>query len=168
MVSMCNEIFYHVCGWNWDYDRGKDPSSLSLSYSQIVAGLDEGLKDMKVGGLRRIYVPGNLSFPKGVASAPGRYRLQVAGKLKAKRDAPQGCHIVCAKLKAAPNCLQAMQRSGHGRRPTCRKPRRVPVRHSLSVGGSLAAGSLLSGADVAVCNANSPGCYSRDGGADHC
>lgn len=42
------------------------------SWAQIVKGLDEGLKDMKVGGLRRLYIPGNLSFPKGVASAPGR------------------------------------------------------------------------------------------------
>ncbi len=40
---------------------------------QIVAGLDEGLASMKVGGLRRLYIPGNLSFPKGLPSGPGRY-----------------------------------------------------------------------------------------------
>jgi len=39
---------------------------------QIVAGLDEGIVTMKVGGLRRLYIPGNLSFPKGLASGPGR------------------------------------------------------------------------------------------------
>ena len=38
---------------------------------QIVSGLDEGIKGMKTGGLRRIYVPGNLAFPKGLASQPG-------------------------------------------------------------------------------------------------
>ena len=27
---------------------------------------------MKVGGLRRLYIPGNLSFPKGLPSGPGR------------------------------------------------------------------------------------------------
>ena len=27
---------------------------------------------MKVGGLRRVYIPGNLSFPKGLPSGPGR------------------------------------------------------------------------------------------------
>ena len=35
---------------------------------QVVAGLDEGIKGMKSGGLRRVYVPGNLAFPK-VSSA---------------------------------------------------------------------------------------------------
>ena len=40
---------------------------------QIVAGLDEGVASMRAGGVRRIYVPGNLSFPKGLASGPGRY-----------------------------------------------------------------------------------------------
>ena len=39
---------------------------------QIVAGLDEGIATMKVGGLRRLFIPGNLSFPKGLPSGPGR------------------------------------------------------------------------------------------------
>ena len=39
---------------------------------QIVAGLDEGVASMRAGGVRRIYIPGNLSFPKGLASGPGR------------------------------------------------------------------------------------------------
>ena len=42
---------------------------------QIVSGLDEGITSMKVGGLRRLYIPGNLSFPKGLPSGPGRYVL---------------------------------------------------------------------------------------------
>ena len=40
--------------------------------AQIVAGLDEGIASMKPGGLRRLYIPGNLSFPKGLPSVPGR------------------------------------------------------------------------------------------------
>uniref|UniRef100_A0A061QU67 peptidylprolyl isomerase n=1 Tax=Tetraselmis sp. GSL018 TaxID=582737 RepID=A0A061QU67_9CHLO len=56
------------------YESGK-PYDVRVGAGQIVAGLDEGLKTMKVGGKRRIYVPGNLSFPKGLASAPGRPRI---------------------------------------------------------------------------------------------
>ncbi len=37
-----------------------------------MAGLDEGLLTMKPGGLRRMYIPGELAFPKGLASGPGR------------------------------------------------------------------------------------------------
>lgn len=33
---------------------------------QVVAGLDEGLLTMSVGGLRRIYVPGSLAYPRGL------------------------------------------------------------------------------------------------------
>ena len=40
---------------------------------QIVAGLDEGLLSMKPGGLRRMYIPGQLAYPKGLPSGPGRY-----------------------------------------------------------------------------------------------
>lgn len=39
---------------------------------QVVPGLDEALLSMKTGEVRRVYVPGDLAFPKGLASAPGR------------------------------------------------------------------------------------------------
>ncbi|KAL7085874.1 hypothetical protein ACP275_14G304500 [Erythranthe tilingii] len=42
---------------------------------QVIKGLDEGILSMKVGGKRRIYVPGPLAFPKGLTSAPGRPRV---------------------------------------------------------------------------------------------
>jgi hypothetical protein len=38
----------------------------------VVAGLDEALSTMRVGGVRRVYVPGPLSFPKSLKAAAGR------------------------------------------------------------------------------------------------
>lgn len=52
------------------------PYDIRVGTGQVVGGLDEGLKTMRVGGIRRIYVPeGELSFPKGLPSAPGRPRV---------------------------------------------------------------------------------------------
>ena len=36
---------------------------------------------MRTGGIRRVYVPGNLSFPKGLASSPGKPRIPPATPL---------------------------------------------------------------------------------------
>jgi peptidylprolyl isomerase len=38
----------------------------------VVAGLDEGVTTMQPGGIRRLYIPGSLSFPNGLKAGPGR------------------------------------------------------------------------------------------------
>ncbi|WPT17532.1 Peptidyl-prolyl cis-trans isomerase FKBP16-3 [Picochlorum sp. SENEW3] len=52
-----------------------NPYDIRVGTGQVVAGLDEGLKTMRVGGIRRVYVPGELSFPKGLPAGPGRPRV---------------------------------------------------------------------------------------------
>ncbi|CAD6245794.1 unnamed protein product [Miscanthus lutarioriparius] len=51
------------------------PYIFRVGSGQVIKGLDEGILSMKVGGLRRLYIPGPLAFPKGLTSAPGRPRV---------------------------------------------------------------------------------------------
>lgn len=43
-----------------------------MGAGQVIKGLDEGLLSMQPGGIRRLYIPGNMAFPKGLKAAPGR------------------------------------------------------------------------------------------------
>ncbi|KAG2438706.1 hypothetical protein HXX76_005252 [Chlamydomonas incerta] len=52
-------------------DKGK-PYDIRVGAGQVIKGLDDGLLDMKAGGIRRLYIPGDMAFPKGLKAAPGR------------------------------------------------------------------------------------------------
>ena len=41
----------------------------------MIPGLDQGLTSMRPGGVRRLFVPGNLAFPKPLPAAAGRPRV---------------------------------------------------------------------------------------------
>ncbi|KAK9823119.1 hypothetical protein WJX72_000404 [[Myrmecia] bisecta] len=58
-------------------DKGS-PYDIRIGAGQVIPGLDEGVATMKVGGLRRLYIPGPLSFPKGLPAGPGRPRVPPA------------------------------------------------------------------------------------------
>lgn len=51
------------------------PYQIRVGAGQVVAGLDEALLTMQTGGVRRLYIPGNLAFPKGLPAAAGRPRV---------------------------------------------------------------------------------------------
>ncbi|PSC76880.1 Peptidyl-prolyl cis-trans isomerase FKBP16-chloroplastic [Micractinium conductrix] len=51
------------------------PYQIRVGAGQIVPGLDEGLLTMSTGGVRRLYIPGDLAFPKGLPAAAGRPRV---------------------------------------------------------------------------------------------
>ncbi|KAK7264370.1 hypothetical protein RJT34_31978 [Clitoria ternatea] len=51
------------------------PYIFRVGSGQVIQGLDEGILSMKIGGKRRLYIPGSLAFPKGLNSAPGRPRV---------------------------------------------------------------------------------------------
>lgn len=60
-----------LAGEEWGTPNHLPPSpplaALLLS-TQVVPGLDEGLLTMATGGVRRLYIPGDLAFPKGLPS----------------------------------------------------------------------------------------------------
>ena len=48
------------------------PADVRVGSGNLVKGIDEGVLSMRSGGVRRLYVPGELSFQERLASAPGR------------------------------------------------------------------------------------------------
>ena len=74
-----SDVTVHYTGWLWkdgakgakfdsSKDRG-DPFGFSLGARQVIAGWDEGVQGMKVGGKRTLVIPPQLGY--GVRGAGG-------------------------------------------------------------------------------------------------
>jgi FKBP-type peptidyl-prolyl cis-trans isomerase FkpA len=49
-------------GAQFDTSAGRDPLEFTLGIGQVIAGWDQGLAGMKVGGKRRIVIPPSLAY----------------------------------------------------------------------------------------------------------
>ncbi len=72
-------VVVHYTGWlpngeKFDSSRDRNqPFSFTLGAGQVIAGWDEGVAGMKVGGRRKLVIPADLGY--GTAGAPRQYRL---------------------------------------------------------------------------------------------
>jgi len=62
-----DRVSVHYTGWlstgqGFDTSRGGTPISFTLGQRQVIAGFDEGVTGMKVGGRRRLIVPPGLGY----------------------------------------------------------------------------------------------------------
>ena len=62
------DIVVHYAGWLADgtqFDSSKekqDPFEFTLGKSEVIAGWEEGLRGMKVGGKRKLVIPSDLAY----------------------------------------------------------------------------------------------------------
>jgi peptidylprolyl isomerase len=69
-------VVVHYTGWltnGTKFDSSRDrgaPFSFPIGRGKVIAGWDEGVATMKVGGRRKLTIPSNLAYgPRGVSGA---------------------------------------------------------------------------------------------------
>jgi len=73
---LVNYVAMNPQGRVFENSLEKGPFDIRVGAGQVIPGLDEGLSTMKVGGIRRLYIPGSLAFPKNLRAAAGRPSIQ--------------------------------------------------------------------------------------------
>ena len=66
-VESGQQVSVHYTGWledgtTFDSSVGREPFTLVVGSGQVIAGWDEGLQGMKVGGRRQLVIPGDLAY----------------------------------------------------------------------------------------------------------
>jgi FKBP-type peptidyl-prolyl cis-trans isomerase len=57
-------------GKEFDSSRGREPFEFRLGAGEVIPGWDEGIKGMKVGGVRELTIPANMAYgSKGAGDA---------------------------------------------------------------------------------------------------
>ncbi len=86
----------HYTGWLSDGTKfdssldGGSPFELALGAGQVIAGWDEGLATMKVGGKRRLIIPAELAYGEaGNSSIPPNSELTFDVELLQIKEAPE-------------------------------------------------------------------------------
>ncbi|KAF8071183.1 FKBP16-3 [Scenedesmus sp. PABB004] len=80
----------------------KQPFDIRVGAGQVIPGLDEGLASMRVGGVRRLYIPGPLAFPKPLKAAPGRCAARRRRRRRRRRGGGGGGGAAPAAAAACP------------------------------------------------------------------
>mgnify|MGYP000879357077 FL=1 len=68
VAAAAQYVSVHYTGWLTDgskFDSSKDrnePFEFGLGQRQVIAGWDEGVQGMKVGGVRKLTIPPNLGY----------------------------------------------------------------------------------------------------------
>jgi len=62
-------------GKQFDSSRGRGPFSFPLGGGRVIKGWDLGVKGMKVGGKRKLTIPGHLAYASGVPDRSGGYLI---------------------------------------------------------------------------------------------